>query len=206
MLMANYYELYKKLNQGSFSSTPPHVTDNQLTDVDNNLFYSHVMHSPPPNTDQHTINATESMIALRDLPLLLRKEFKIHGEQIGDSASDISYSNISQQIDQGIKEKHTEDEIIRVVFRVIKHQRNFNEMLSSKDDMTISELKSFLQSHLGEKSSTELFQDLMNLKHHEHESPPQFIYRMMGLKQKVIFTSRQTDADSKYEACTAQEV
>lgn len=168
--MADYNELYKKLNQGSFPSTPPHMTDNQPTDVDNNLFHSQVMHSPPPTTDQHTINATESMIALRDLPLLARKEFKIHGGQIGDSSSDIRYSNISKQIDQGTKEKHTEDEIIRAVFRVIKHG-NFKEMLSSKDDMTISELKSFLQSHLGEKSSTELFQDLMNAKQHEHGSP-----------------------------------
>lgn len=191
--------------RGSFPSTTPHITDNQPTDVDNNLFHSHVMHSPPPNTDQHTINATESMIALRDLPLLPRKEFKIHGGQIGDSASDISYSNISKQIDQGIKEKHTEDKIIRAVFRVIK-RGNFKEMLSSKYDMTISELKSFLQSHLGEKSSTELFRDLMNAKQHEHESPQQFLYRMMGLKQKVIFTSRQTDADIKYEARTAQNV
>lgn len=60
------------------------------------------------------------MIALRDLPFLQRKEFKIHGERIGDNASDISYSNVSKQIDQGIKKKHTEDEIIRAMFRVIK--------------------------------------------------------------------------------------
>lgn len=204
VLMANCSDLCKKLNQGSFPSTPPYTTDQPL-DMEDNLFPSHVMHLPSPNTNQPTTSTAESMIALRNLPLLQRKEFKIHGGQIGDNISDISYSNVSKQIDQDIKEKHTEDEIIRAVFRVIK-PGNFKEMLSSKDDMAISELKSFLQSHLGEKSSTELFQDLMNAKQHEHESPQQFLYRMMGLKQTVIFTSRQMDADIKYEAHAAQNV
>lgn len=73
-------------------------------------------------------------------------------------------------------------------------------MLASKDEMTIVELKSFLQLHLGEKSSTELFQELMNVKQHENEMPQQFLYRMMGLKQNMIFTSGQVDSDIKYEA------
>lgn len=194
-----------ELKQGNASLTP-HMVDTQLTD--NGCNPSHrpqAMLSPCSNTDQHSINTTESMIALKDLPLLQRKEFKIHGGQIGDNASDISYSNISKQIDLGLKEKHTEGEITRAVFRIIK-PGNFKDMLSSKDEMTITELKSFLQSHLGEKSSTELFQELMNAKQHEHETPQQFLYRMMGLKQKVMFTSRETDSDIKYEARTAQNV
>lgn len=195
----------QKPKQGNASLTP-HMTDTRFTDNDHNQSHSpQVMLSPRSNADQHSINTTESMIALKDLPLLQRKEFKIHGGQIGDNASDISYSNISKQIDLGLKEKHTEGEITRAVFRIIK-PGNFKDMLSSKDEMTIGELKSFLQSHLGEKSSTELFQELMNAKQHEHETPQQFLYRMMGLKQKVIFTSRETDSDIKYEARTAQNV
>ncbi len=195
----------QKLKQG-YASPTTHMTDTQPIDNDCNQSHSpHVMLSPRSNADQHSTNTTESMIALKDLPLLQRKEFKIHGGQIGDNASDISYSNISKQIDQGLKEKHTEGEVTRALFRIIK-PGNFKDMLSSKDEMTIAELKSFLQSHLGEKSSTELFQELMNAKQHEHETPQQFLYRMMGLKQKVIFTSRETDSDIKYEARTAQNV
>ncbi|KAK0131341.1 hypothetical protein N1851_033952 [Merluccius polli] len=171
------------------------VTDTQPTDNDCNQSHSpHVMLSPRLNADQHSISTTESMIALKDLPLLQRKEFKIHGGQIGDNASDISYSNISKQIDLGLKEKHTEGEIARAVFRIIK-PGNFKDMLSSKDEMTIAELKSSLQSHIGEKSSTELFQELMNAKQHEHETPQQFIYR-----------TQTKDSDIKYEARTAQNV
>lgn len=100
---------------------------------------------------------------------------------------------------------HPEGEIIRAVFHIIK-PGSFKDMLSSKDDMTVAEMKSFLQSHLGEKSSTELFQELINAKQHEHEPPQQFLYRMMGLKQKAIFISKQTDVDIKYEPQTVQNV
>lgn len=196
---------YQEHRQGNTPPTP-HMTGVQLTDNGCNQSRNpQAMLSFCSNSDQHSINTSESMIALKDLPLLQRKEFKIHGGQIGDNTSDISYSNISKQIDQGLKEKHTEGKITRAVFRIIK-PGNFKDMLSSKDEMTIAELKSFLQSHLGEKSSTELFQELMNAKQHEHETPQQFLYRMLGLKQRVMFTSRETDSDIKYEARTAQNV
>lgn len=40
------------------------------------------------------------MIALKDLPFLQKKEFKVHGGQIGDNASDVTYSNISKQTER----------------------------------------------------------------------------------------------------------
>ncbi len=52
--------------------------------------------------------------------MLQRREFKIHGGQIEDSVSDIRFSNLCKQIDEGIKEVYTESEIIRGVFRMIK--------------------------------------------------------------------------------------
>lgn len=161
------------------------------------------LQSPQAHPVQHLPLPPESLIALKDLPLLQRKEFKIQGGQIGDHASDITYSSISKQIDRGLKDRHTEGEIVQAVLRIIK-PGIFKDMLASKDEMSITELKSFLQSHLGEKSSTELFQGLINAKQHDHETPQQFLYRMMGLRQKVLFTSKQTDSDIKYEAQTVQ--
>lgn len=201
-LLSMYNEL--KLRQCSSPSTT-HMASAQPTAP--NSHQSHCLSDPtPPCTNTlHATNTTDSMIALRDLPLLHRKEFKIHGGQIGDSTSDISYNNISKQIDEGLKDNHTMGEITRAVLRIIK-PGNFKEMLESKEDMTVGELKSFLQSHLGEKSSTELFQELMTAKQLEQETPQQFLYRVMGLKQRVIFTSRQADANIRYEAQTAQNV
>lgn len=76
----------------------------------------------------------------------------------------------------------------------------------NKDDMTVVELKGFLQSHLGDRSSTELFQELMCTKQSEQETPQQFHYRVMGLKQKILYAAKQTDSDRKYSAATVQDV
>jgi len=98
---------------------------------------------------------SEKVVSLRDLSYLQRREFKIQGGQIGDYASDITFASVSRQIDDGVKENFSEAELIRGILRVIK-PGNFKEMIMNKEDMTVEELKKFLQSHLGDKSSTEL--------------------------------------------------
>lgn len=126
-------------------------------------------------------------MSLRDLALLNRREFKVQGGYIGDNSADISYSNICKQIDEG-KEQHTECEVIRAVMRVIQ-PGHFKNMLICKDELTVTELKSFLRYHIGEKGAAELFQELVLAGQLENETPQQILYRMVGLKQKVIFTS-----------------
>ncbi len=145
------------------------------------------------------------MMCPRDFPYLPHKEFKIHGGQIGDSASDIGCNNLCRQIDEGIKMNYSESEIIQAVLRIVKPGQ-FKEMLITKDDLTVPELKSFLQSHLSERGSSELFQELMSTRQREHETPQQFLYRVIGLKQKVIFSSKQRNTNIEYEPRTVQNV
>ncbi len=40
-----------------------------------------------------------------------------------------------------------------------------------------------------------LFQELMCTKQSENKTPQQFLYHIMGLKQKILFAARQADAD-----------
>lgn len=105
----------------------------------------------------------EKMVSLKDLLYLQRREFKVLGGQIGDQNSEITYSSICKQIDEGVREGFTEVEVIRGVLRIVKPGA-FKDMLTNKDEITICELKGFLRSHLGEKASTELFQELMCAK------------------------------------------
>lgn len=147
----------------------------------------------------------EGMISLRDLSYLQRREFKVQGGQVGDHSSDISYNNICKQIEEGIKEGFHDTEVVRSVLKIIK-PGTFKDMLNSKDDLTMQELKGFLRAHLREKNSTELFQELMCAKQEENETPQQFLYRVIGLKQRVLFTSKLSDASIKYSAATIQDV
>lgn len=147
----------------------------------------------------------ERPVTLKDLSYLPRREFKVFGGQIGDNSSEISYNSLAKQINEGVKEGFAEAEIVRGVLRIVK-SGTFRDMLMLKDDLSLSELQGFLRSHLGEKATTEIFQELMCARQTEHESPQQFLYRMIGLKQKLMFQSRQANADISYDPRTVQEV
>lgn len=136
MLMSSYDVLRQKLKQGGAPLTPHITTDTQPTDshhshslqtiTDTQPIHTHQFHSshfrmPPCSpSDQHSTHRAESMIALKDIPFLQKKEFKIHGGQIGGIASDITYSNISKQIDQGLREMHTESSVSHLKARQLQ--------------------------------------------------------------------------------------
>lgn len=139
------------------------------------------------------------VIKLTDVAALLpRREFKIHGGQISDSDSDMSYSSLCRQIDKGLSEDFTKAKIICTVLKVIK-PGTLKDMLMTKDGLTVAELRRFLRARLRDKSSAELFQELSNAKQQERENPQQFMYRLMGLKQRVLFASRQSSSEFQYD-------
>lgn len=111
------------------------------------------------------------LVKLSDVAAFLpRREYKIHGGQISDHDSDLSFNNLCKQIDEGLAEGFTPAEVIRTVLKITK-PGTFRDMLITKDGLTIDELKRFLRVHLREKSSTELFQELSNAKQNDRESP-----------------------------------
>lgn len=141
----------------------------------------------------------DQVLRVNDFAAMLpRREFKLHGGQISDVGSDMSYSNLCKQIEEGIQEGFTESEVMRTVMKIIK-PGTFREMLINKSELTVDELKRFLRAHIRDKSSTELFQELSIAKQQDKESPQQFLYRLMGLKQRVLFQSRQPGAEFGYD-------
>lgn len=144
-------------------------------------------------------SSTDQVVRLTDVAALLpRREFKLHGGQISDVGSDMSYSSLCKQIDEGLQEGFSEPEVMRTVLKITK-PGTFRDMLTSKDDLTVDGLKRFLRSHIRDKNATELFQELSNARQQDRESPQQFLYRVMGLKQRVLFESQQPGAGFNYD-------
>lgn len=141
----------------------------------------------------------EQVVKFTDVAALFpRREFKIYGGQISDIGSEVSYSSLCKQMDQGILEGFSESEVIRTVLKITK-PGTFREMLTSKDDLTVIELKRFLRSHIRDKNSSELYQELSTARQQDKEGSQQFFYRIMGLKQRVIFESQQPGAEFCYD-------
>lgn len=143
-------------------------------------------------------NISDHVVRLSDVSALLpRREFKLHGGQICDAGCDMSFNCLCKQMDEGLQEGFSESEIIRAVLKITK-PGTFKEMLVNKDDLTIDGLKRFLRSHIRDKNVTELFQELASARQNDKESPQQFLYRIMGLKQRVLFESQQPGVGFSY--------
>lgn len=198
IMLAEYDALSKKIQQYM-------ITPTQHTDVSQPGAQGDAIPPPLHQTERPQLTAHSSTFPMAGLPYVQPREFKVHGGQIGDHSSDISYNNVCRQMDAGLRENFSDTDIIRGVLRIIK-PGIFKDMLINKDDMAVDELKGFLQSHLGDWSSTELFQELMCTKQSDQETPQQFLYRVKGLKQKILFAARQADSDPKYSAATVQDV
>lgn len=148
--LARYEELSKKLIQ----CIPAHASPSQTHMPSSSRLLRQPDRNPPG--DPASQSAREGMVSLRELSYLSRREFRVQGGQIGDQSSDIGYNNVCRQIDDGIKEGFSDSEIVRGVLKIIR-PGIFKEMLINKDDMAVAELKGFLQTHLRENNSTELF-------------------------------------------------
>ncbi len=67
----------------------------------------------------------------RELPYLSQRAFRVHGGQIDDSTSGISFNSLCRQIEEGLHEHFSESEIIRGVLKITKSS-HFKEMLMEK--------------------------------------------------------------------------
>lgn len=157
-MLNSYKELGKKLRQSITVSTEHSLQQSPGLPTQANETHNDTLR---PNPTRHPLvqPACEGIISLRDLSCLQRREFKVQRGQVGDHSSDISYNNICKQIEEGIRDGFPDTEIVCGVLRIIK-PGTFKDMLIKKDDVAVLKLKGFLQDHLREKSSTELFQDL----------------------------------------------
>lgn len=196
-MLAEYEEIGRKIHQ--------YMTPTQNTSLTHSVTQGDTTTGHMYQTEHPKNLAHDFTFPMGGFKYIQPREFKIHGGQIGDNSSDITFNNVCRQMDSGLKENFTDADVVRGVLRIIK-PGIFKDMLMNKDDMTVAELKGFLQSHLGDRNSTELFQELMCTKQSEHETPQQFLYRVMGLKQKILFAAKQADSDRKYSASTVQDV
>ena len=107
--------------------------------------------------------------------MTIRREFKISG-QIGERGQKdkLSHSNLTHQIDMGLRKKHSEEEIVEAVVRAVSPGLILRDMLEIKANLTLSQLRTILKGHYKEDSSTDLYHWLLNVTQESNESPQNF--------------------------------
>ena len=123
----------------------------------------------------------------------LRKEFKINGKigLLPGQKDKLSFASLIYQITQGEKRGYPENEICEAVIQSISPDLNLRSYLEGKINLTISNLSKILRSHFQELDATNLFAELTNAKQSVSENAQRFVIRMMSLRQKVLFVSKE---------------
>ena len=129
-----------------------------------------------------------------------KRDFKISG-QIGDvSRKDrLSFSSLVHQIENGLKNDYTEDEINEAVIKAINPALSLRSYLEGKVDLTLAKLRRIMRSHYQERTATKLYHQLSSTVQQPKEKPQEFLIRLLDLKQKILFASQETDSELKYD-------
>ena len=89
-------------------------------------------------------SSMDQVVRWNDVSALLpRREFKLHGGQISDAGSDISYVSLGKQIDEGLQQGFSESEVISTVLKITK-PGVFRKMLTHKDYLSVELLNVLL--------------------------------------------------------------
>ena len=134
-----------------------------------------------------------------------RKEFKIKG-QIGDPGQreKLPFTSLVHQIDRALSRGYPEADVVDAVINAMVPGLSLRAYLETKPDLDLPVLRRLLRSHYREKEATELYHDLTRAVQEPKESPQEFLLRMLALRQKILFASKEANAAFSYDATLVQ--
>ena len=191
-LMAKTDEERKAFLQGlrSHHFETPEVTETSVVVNDTNVTGEKSKSPLPQKLENPTIkNMLESTS-------VFRRQFKIFG-QIGhpDEKDKLSFTSLTRQVDSGLKQGYSEQEIVDGVIRAISAGMVLRSYVETFKDLSLERLRKILRNHYGVKNSTELYQSLASICQGPKESPQEFLMRALDLRQKILFSGTQDQGE-----------
>ena len=128
------------------------------------------------------------------------REFKINGK-IGtpDQKEKLSFMSLIYQMNSGIEKGFSERDICEAVIKSISPDLPLRSYLEGKETMDMATLSKILRSHFKEPNSTALFTQLSNSKQASTESAQEYVIRLMSLRQKILFVSREESCSYNFD-------
>ena len=138
--------------------------------------------------------------------VVIRREFRING-QIGElgQKDKLSYTNLMHQIDSGKRKGHSDFEIVEAVVKAATPGLSLRDMLEAKSNLTLVHLKTILKAHFKENSTTDMFHRLVNITQDAKESPQNFLFRAVELKERLLAAAKDASSDVQYSPDVIQK-
>ena len=125
---------------------------------------------------------------------LLRKAFRVKGS-IGEAGhkEKLTYVSLMHQINEAKAAGYDQDEIVNGVIRAMVPSLTLRNVLETTTDLNLDRLLSFLEAHLEEKSTTDLWSKLTSMAQSPEDSSYSFVLRYIELRQKILTASTKSD-------------
>lgn len=187
--------IWKKVN-GVFGSKVKSCTGETQDDT----APGHPTPSPPMASPIHPPSTPLPSSMSQPMEGQWRREFKISG-QIGEAnqKEKLNYTSLIHQLERGTAKGYRDEEITEAIIRAMAPGLTLRSYLESKPDLDLPTLRRLLRSHYQEKEATELYHDLGKAVQRMKETPHDFILRMLALRQKIIFSSKEAGSSFKYD-------
>jgi hypothetical protein len=136
---------------------------------------------------------------------LLHRDFKIQGVVGEPGQKDkLRYQLLVSQIEAGVRKEYSELEIVNAVVRAVQPGLQLRSYFESVTDLTLPRLRKIIRFHYHEKSATELYQMLANITQQPKEDPQSFLVRILTIRQKIIFASKESGNNITYDESSVQ--
>ena len=159
--------------------------------------------APPLTTTSLTatstnITPTTATTDYATLKKVLRKDWKLKGS-IGrpGEKEKLTFSGLAYQINQAEKKGYEDDDICEEVIKGVTDDV-LRSLLEGKTNLTLAKLRKLLRSHFKEKDPTTLFNELSRSAQLSSEDASYFVMRMIDLRTKVVFATKEVDSRVNY--------
>ena len=149
--------------------------------------------------DKVTIEITETASGIKTEKFELKHDFKISG-QFGKAGQqdNLTYVALIHQIDLGLTKGYKESEVVEAVIKAISPHSTLRNYVLTLPDCSLAKLRKILGVFFQEKTSAELYQDLVTTCQQPKESAQQFLLRLLDSRNKVLFASLEEGSQFEY--------
>ena len=109
-----------------------------------------------------------------------------------------SHVTLIHQIDLGLTKGYKESEVVEAVIKAISPRSTLRNYVLTLPDCSLAKLRKILHVFFQEKTSAELYQDLVKMCQQPKESAQQFLLRLLDSRNKVSFASQQEGSQFEY--------
>ena len=136
-----------------------------------------------PKTEIDDVSKTKRVYVAR--------EFKIKDVISNQGKNSLSYISLMRQIKAGEAKGIPPSEIMYAILEAVDPNTNLRIYLDTLPDLDLTQVHQVIRDHYREKTTSDMYQELVNMVQKPEEDPLDFLMRALGVRQKYVIVPKR---------------